>query len=123
MNVRINDQVFEGVYLTDIVDIQRGMMNKSELNGCMIFKMGSGYHSFWMKNCLINLDIVFVNKGVISKIHHNCPPADPHSMNPPKYKGIGDHVIEFPGGTCSNMKVGDKVNLYLGSPLNPREDI
>jgi uncharacterized membrane protein (UPF0127 family) len=65
------------------------------------------------------LDIMFVNKNRITKIHRNCPPADPHSMNPPKYTGIGDHVIEFAGGTCSDMKEGDRINLYLGTPQNP----
>ena len=75
--------------------------------------------SFWMKNCLIPLDIVFVNNGRISKIHPNCQPSDPHEMNPIKYTGIGDHVIEFPAGTATNWKSGDKVAMYLGSPLNP----
>ncbi len=52
-------------------------------------------------------------------MHPNCPPADPHSMNPPKYTGLGDHVIEFPAGTCNNWKIGDKVSMYLGTPQNP----
>ena len=119
MSVIIGNQKFNAEYLTNPEDIQKGMMGRKELNGCMVFKMGMGHHSFWMKNCLIPLDIVFVNKNTISKIHHNCPPADSHSMNPPRYTGIGDHVIEFPGGTCSDMKVGDRVNLYLGTPQNP----
>jgi len=119
MSVIINNTTYPAEYLSKPEDIQKGMMGRKELNGCMVFKMGMGHHSFWMKNCLIPLDIVFVNKNTISKIHHNCPPAEQHSMNPPKYTGIGDHVIEFPGGTCSGMKVGDKVNLYLGTPRNP----
>jgi len=119
MEVIVGNQRFNGEYLTQPEDIQRGMMDRKELNGCMVFKMGMGHHSFWMKNCLIPLDIVFVNKNTISKIHHDCPPADPHSMNPPRYTGIGDHVIEFPGGTCKDMKVWDRINLYLGTPRNP----
>lgn len=119
MKVIIGNQSFNAEYLTKPEEISKGMMGRNSLDGCMVFKMGIGHHSFWMKNCLIPLDIVFVNKNTISKIHHNCPPSDPHSMNPPRYTGIGDHVIEFPGGTCSNMKVGDRVNLYLGTPQNP----
>ena len=117
--VRIGDTSFNAEYLSNPEDIQRGMMGRESLDGCMVFKMGMGHHSFWMKNCLIPLDIMFVNKGIISRIHHNCPPAEPSSLNPPKYTGIGDHVIEFPGGTCSKFKVGDRVNLYLGTPQNP----
>ncbi len=115
----INGKQFQGEYLTQPHEIQKGMMGRDSLDGCMVFKMGMGYHTFWMKNCVIPLDIVFVNKNRISHIHQNCPPADSHDMNPPRYTGIGDHVIEFPAGTCQGWKVGDKVNLYLGTPQNP----
>jgi uncharacterized membrane protein (UPF0127 family) len=117
--IRVGEKTYKAEYLSTPDEIQKGMMGRDTLDGCMVFKMGLGHHSFWMKNCLIPLDIVFVNKNKISRIHHNCPPADPHSLNPPRYTGIGDHVIEFPGRTCSNMKIGDKVNLYLGTPQNP----
>lgn len=118
MNVRINDQIFSAEVLTTTEETQRGMMGRDHLDGCMVFKMGKGHHSFWMKNCIIPLDIVFVSGGRISKIHHDCQPITDHSI-PKSYTGIGDHVIEFPGGTCKDFKVGDKVNMYLGSPLNP----
>ena len=117
--VHINNKTYPAEYLSTPEDISKGMMGRKELNGCMVFKMGKGHHSFWMKNCLIPLDIVFVLNGHISRIHPNCPPANPHSLNPPRYTGIGDHVIEFPGGTATKWKVGDKVSMYLGSPLNP----
>jgi uncharacterized membrane protein (UPF0127 family) len=67
----------------------------------------------------LNLDIVFVNKNRINGIHLNCPVEDPHRMTLPRYTGIGDHVIEFPAGTANNFKVGDRVNMYLGTPKNP----
>jgi uncharacterized membrane protein (UPF0127 family) len=119
MSVSINGLMFPAEYMETPEDIERGMMGREQLDGCMVFKLNKGLHSFWMKNCKIPLDIVFINNNRISKIHPNCPPADPHSMNPPKYIGIGDHVIEFPAGMASKFKVGDKVNLYLGSPQNP----
>lgn len=119
MNVRINDKTFRGELMSTPEDIRKGMMGKNSLDGCMIFQMGRGTHSFWMKNCLIELDIVFVLNKKITHIHPNCPVPDPHRMNPPRYTGIGDHVIEFPAGTASNFRVGDKVNMYLGTPENP----
>lgn len=119
MSVRIGNQTFEAEYLTTPEETNKGMMGRESLKGCMVFKMGKGVHSFWMKNCLIPLDIVFVNNGRITKIHPNCPPANPRSMNPPKYTGIGDYVLEFPAGTATNWKSGDKVNINLGSPMNP----
>ena len=116
--VLVNDKQFPAEYLSTPEEIQRGMMGRDSLDGCMVFKMGTGHHSFWMKDCIIPLDIVFVNKSRISRIHHDCQPAG-RSINPPRYTGIGDHVIEFPSGTCSKWKVGDRVSLYLGTPQNP----
>jgi uncharacterized membrane protein (UPF0127 family) len=119
MSVHINNKTFNAEYLSTPEDIRRGMMGRESLDGCMVFKMGKGHHSFWMKNCLMNLDIIFVLNNRINHIHSNCPVEDSHRMNPPKYTGIGDHVIEFPAGTSNGWRVGDKVAMYLGSPQNP----
>jgi hypothetical protein len=119
MSVHINNKTFPAEYLSTPEDIERGMMGREELNGCMVFKMGKGHHSFWMKNCLIPLDIVFILNNRINRIHPNCPVEDSHRMTLPRYTGIGDHVIEFPAGTCDGWKVGDKVTMYLGTPQNP----
>lgn len=120
MSVIINNKMFPAEYLSDVEDIQKGMMGRDNLEGCMVFNMGKvGHHSFWMKNCLIPLDIVFVLKNRISKIHRNCQPAGMNELNPQRYVGIGDHVIEFPAGITDNFKEGDRVNMYLGTPQNP----
>lgn len=117
MSVIINNKRFPAEYLSTPEETSRGMMGRESLDGCMVFKMGMGHHSFWMKDCLIPLDIVFVNKNTISKIHSNCQPCDGECEQ--RYTGIGDHVIEFPAGVANDFKVGDRVNLYLGTPKNP----
>lgn len=117
MSVRIGNQLFKAEYLDNQSDISKGMMGRDNLDGCMVFKMGKGHHSFWMKDCLIPLDIVFVLNNRISRIHQNCEPCNDECTK--RYTGIGDHVIEFPAGTCGNFKVGDRVNMYLGTPTNP----
>jgi uncharacterized membrane protein (UPF0127 family) len=120
MSVIINNKKYDAEYLNTPEEIQRGMMGRDTLEGCMVFNMGNtGHHSFWMKNCLIPLDIIFVNKNRITKIHKNCQPSGRNELNPKRYTGIGDHVIEFPAGVSDSFKEGDKVNMYLGSPLNP----
>jgi len=116
--VIINNKQFPAEYLKPEQHAQ-GMQGRTELDGCMVFKMGKGHHSFWMKGCLVNLDIVFVLNKRISMIHHNCPVVDPHRMNPPRYTGLGDHVIEFPGETAKDWKIGDRVMMYMGTPQNP----
>ena len=117
--VHVNNQTFHAEYLSTPQETAQGMMGREELNGCMVFKMGKGHHSFWMKDCLIPLDIVFVLNNRINRIHPNCPVEDSHRMTLPRYTGIGDHVIEFPAGTASNWRIGDKVGMYLGTPMNP----
>ena len=119
MVVLINGKKFQAEYLTKPEEIQKGMMGRDSLDGCMVFKMKVGYHSFWMKNCLIPLDIIFVLNNRINRIHSNCPVEDSHRMTLPRYTGIGDHVIEFPAGTTEGWKVGDRVAMYLGTPQNP----
>ena len=119
MSVFINNKIFKAEYLSTPEEIERGMMGRNSLDGCMVFKMGKGHHSFWMKNCLIPLDIVFILNNRINRIHSNCPVEDSHRMTLPHYTGIGDHVIEFPAGTTEGWKVGDRVAMYLGSPQNP----
>ena len=120
MSVIINNTKFPAEYLIVMVVVMVVVMGRDNLNCCMVFNMGGvGHHSFWMKNCLIPLDIVFVLKNRISKIHRNCEPAGQNDLNPKRYTGIGDHVIEFPAGVTNNFKEGDRVNMYLGSPINP----
>jgi len=111
-SVTINKQTFPVEYLTKPEDIKKGMMWRTNLNGCMVFDVGLGYHSFWMKNCLLNLDIVFVLNGKIKKIYLNCP-KESSEKKIPTYDGIGEYVIEFPSGTSSNWKIGDKVLFNL----------
>ena len=86
MEVIINGKKFNAEYLTKPEDIQKGMMGRDKLDGCMVFKMKMGYHSFWMKNCLINLDIIFVNKNRISGIHLNCPPHKDWRIYPKQFQ-------------------------------------
>lgn len=119
MSVIINNKQFPAEYLSKPEELAKGMMGRDKLEGCMVFKMGKGHHSFWMKNCRTPLDIVFVLNNRISMIHKNCPVPDPHKVTLPHYTGIGDHVIEFPAGTATDWRVGDRVKMYLGSPINP----
>jgi len=117
MSVIINDKVFEAEYLSRPEELKRGMMGRESLEGCLVFKMGKGYHSFWMKDCKIPLDIVFVLNGRISRIHQKCEPCDGEC--PHHYTGLGDHVIEFPAGTTDGWRFNDKVKMYMGAPQNP----
>ncbi len=65
--------------------------------------------SFWMRNTLIPLDILFLNSnGTIHHIHENAKPAD---ETPIPSKGKVQSVLELNGGTAKKLGIskGDKV--------------
>lgn len=70
-------------------------------------------HHFWMKNCFVPLDMLFVHEGYIVDLVKNAPPCqlDPcpvyHSSQPAEW------VIELEGGTAKklDLKLRDTVTL------------
>ena len=57
-----------------------------------------------MKNCIVALDVIFIENGKITKIHHNCPPC-PKYTECESYEGQGALVIEMPGGLCKKLHI------------------
>jgi uncharacterized protein len=69
------------------------------------------YVSFWMKNTLIPLDMIFVREGKIVKIRENVPPCTTERC--PSYSSnvITDQVIELRAGRAKEL------GLKIGAPL------
>jgi len=113
MELTINKNKFKVKTVISSKDTSQGMMNKrfdDTFNG-MLFIMSEGQHCFWMKNCIISLDIIMIEDDVITKIHHNCPPCSTERCK--RYCGDGNLVLEVVGGTCDkhNINEGDVINL------------
>ena len=114
MIIKINNNKFK-VKVASSGEQQRvGMMKKrfdDTFNG-MLFLQGSGNHCFWMKNCITDLDIIFLDNGVISKIFHSCPPCNDECTE--SYCSEGDLVLELQGGTCKKLQIeeGDRLFMY-----------
>ena len=98
--------------------IARGMMGKTFEDigaDAMVFVMGgagsSKEHSFYMKNCIVPLDVLFTDRSTITKIHRNCPPCAEDEKECKTYPGRGNTIIEMLGGTCARMGIreGDAV--------------
>jgi len=86
--------------------------NLGEKEGMLFVFKNEGFHSFWLKNTLIPLDIVFLdkNKKVVNITENAQPcPSDKcpsyRNQNPAKY------VLEIRGG------LADKIGLTIDSKI------
>jgi uncharacterized membrane protein (UPF0127 family) len=128
MKIKINQYVFTAKVVDDPENIALGMMGKTfdRTFNAMLFLLEkrepvpySPNHylnlnekketCFWMKNCIIPLDMIFIKDNKITKIHHSCPPCT--SQNTPNcknYCGVGTMVIEVNGGTCKQLHIAEE---------------
>jgi uncharacterized membrane protein (UPF0127 family) len=116
MKIRINDSHFKVKLAVSEKERQMGMMKKrfdDTFNG-MLFIQKNEQHCFWMKNCIIPLDIIFIKDNIITKIHHNCPPCEDDICDE-HYCGEGDLVLELMGGYCDKLSIneGDELELFF----------
>lgn len=102
-----------------------GLMGRNSLgeNQGMLFPFDPPRSvSFWMKNVLIDLDMIFLRKGKVFAIEHRVPPCQttPCPTYGPKGATI-DQVIELRGGRAAELgiQVGDRISIQSFSS-NPR---
>ena len=95
-----------------------GLMNRTELardRGMLFVFSPPRPVSFWMKNTLIPLDMVFVSNGVVKYIGAKIQPcpADPCPGYGPEPRIDIDGVIELAGGRAAELqlKIGDRVQV------------
>tara|TARA_R110000744_G_scaffold168302_1_gene285930 strand:- start:2155 stop:2502 length:348 start_codon:yes stop_codon:yes gene_type:complete len=94
MNVIINNKELPLEVMSTPSSISTGMMGRDNLDGGMLFLFTEvSERSFWMKNCLIPLDIIFIVKDKVTKVYNNCPPCIGSKCE--SYYGIADKVLEL----------------------------
>ena len=102
-------------------DQARGLMFRESLspNAGMLFVYGDEEPvSFWMRNTLIPLDMIFVDsEGIVTKIHAEAVPGD---ETPIPSDGPALAVLEIPGGVAERL--GIDVGSELRSPVLPQDD-
>lgn len=100
---------------------QKGLMNVSKLdaNEGMIFLFDhESKATFWMKNTLIPLDIIWVNKDMkIVDIKENAQPCDSNQCPFIYPADISKYVIELNSGYTKkhSIKVGDILDIDLNN--------
>jgi uncharacterized membrane protein (UPF0127 family) len=116
MKVKIKDNTFDVKVLTDNKSQTIGMMGKTfdeTFNG-LLFLMGGNKQCFWMKDCIIPLDILIIKNNVIVNIHYDCPTCE-DDYDCPSYCGNGNIVLELEGGTCDILGIepGDSIEYII----------
>ena len=97
MNVIIDNKEIPLEIMSTPNAISTGMMGRDSIDGGMLFIFPEiEERSFWMKDCLIPLDIIFIVNNKVTKVHLDCPPCNENKCK--SYYGIGDKVLEFPSG-------------------------
>ena len=92
----------------------KGLMNRPSLaeNRGMVFIFKPARKiTFWMKNTLISLDMIFINRGHIVKIVKNAIPNQTTTVYPSDFDIT--EVIEVNGGfsDAHDIKAGDRVKF------------
>ncbi len=116
-NLSIDNINFKVKIVTTLKDQQKGLMNVTSLpsNEGMLFSYSSsGNNSFWMKDTLIPLDMIFMsqNKQILyiqkDALPCNTDPCQIYSIPEPS-----QYVLEINGGLSNkyNFKVGDIVKF------------
>lgn len=121
--VCIKDRCFTVEIAANQSQREYGLMNREHLDpdrGMLFVFEGDGYHSFWMKNTLIPLDIIWINSSQeIVYIERNAQPCTPDYCPLIDPWTNASYVLEINGGLCDeyDINAGDKVNIgYLSQP-------
>ncbi|MDF0553696.1 DUF192 domain-containing protein [Kamptonema sp. UHCC 0994] len=77
--------------------------------------------AFWMKNCKISLDMIFLRDGVVRAIAPKSPPCTAEPCPTYDSKASVDQVIELRGGRAAELgvKVGDRISIQFLGPDSP----
>ncbi len=114
-SVQIRGAFGQARFSVEVADDNReraqGLMHREHLptsSGMLFLYERPTTLSFWMRNTLIELDLLFIDKtGVVRNIHHRAQPLDETPIN----GGRGIAVLEINGGLAQRMgiKPGDEL--------------
>lgn len=100
-------------------EMQRGLMFRESLaegEGMFFIYANEATLSFWMKNTLIPLDIIFLSRDLkVRHIQHEAPPCPSDQTHCPTYSSVerAKYVLEVPGGYSKKigLNLGDSIQL------------
>jgi uncharacterized membrane protein (UPF0127 family) len=111
-----SEHVFDVYLATSAEQQRRGLMfvrKMPETTGMLFIYEDSDFHSMWMKNTYISLDMVFARAdGSVSSVIHETQPlslSSQQSVEPVNY------VLELNAGTARRLAIGNKSHLRLAN--------
>lgn len=127
--VTIDGRTFELEIAADAAAIQRGLMHRETIpdgTGMLFIFPDAQPRGFWMKNCLTDIDIIFLDPGgrVTATHHMKAEPLRRADETVLEYEGRlktypsrwpAQFAIELPPGTLDqlNVRFEDKIDLDL----------
>lgn len=118
--IHIKDQSFHTLVAITPEEHSTGLMHKAWPPPVMCFPYkNAAYRSFWMRNTISPLDIIFCKDNKIISIHYG-EPLTTHQIGP---HVPSDLVIELPHGTAAKygFSVGDSVRLSYSQKTIARD--
>lgn len=115
--VTINNQAFKVEIADDEKEKQIGLSGKKSLSadkGLLFIFNKADYYSFWMKNMLFPIDIIFINGDKIVTIYENVqPPTSEEDLSILQPEQPSDKVLEINANLSKkyNIKKGDSVKM------------
>ncbi len=106
VDVALKGEIFHAEVARTPQALRQGLMYRTELSSHegMLFPFSPPRRvDFWMKNCLIPLDMIFLKENRVVGIVHSAPPCqdEPCPTYPSRYPV--DMVFEVSGGTANRL--------------------
>ena len=100
-------------------ELAKGLMYRESLaanRGMLFFHTSESFNPYWMKNCKIALDMIWMDQGRhIVEIAANVPPCPPEAENCPSYGGHerAMYVLELGAGQAAKhgLKKGQIIDF------------
>jgi hypothetical protein len=100
-------------------ELAKGLMYRESLaanRGMIFFHMTEGFNPYWMKNCKIALDMIWMDQGRrIVEIAAGVPPCPPETVTCPSYGGHEKamYVLELGAGQAAKhgLKKGQRIEF------------
>lgn len=117
-----SSRVFFVTLALTVEEQERGYMGRREIasdEGMLFVYKRPGIRRFWMKNCLIPIDMIWLDReDRVVAIEHAAPPcrADPCPLYGPRVPSY--NVLEVNGGTATKegLEPGDKLVVVTDRP-------